>query len=230
MSVHAGLQRLLTDPTVLGVWAAVVAASLAVLGWDLHERNSAIAPLMKFVWGLTVLYSGPVGLGVYWYAGRTQIAHDSVWRKGFRSVAHCYSGCGAGEVTGVTLAAGVLALRSSAVIAVTFGCAYLFGYALTVGPLMQEGVALGEAVRDAFYTETPSITVMEIAAIGTDVWLAGEAHIGDVLFWTGLIFSLTVGLLVAYPVNVFLVHRGVKEGMQNPAELGATVAAGNAGD
>jgi len=57
---------------------------------------------------------------------------------------------------------------------------------------------------------------MEVAAIGTDVWLAGEAHIGSVLFWSALVFSLTVGLLVAYPVNVALVHAGVKEGMQNP--------------
>jgi hypothetical protein len=67
---------------------------------------------------------------------------------------------------------------------------------------------------------------MEIAAIGTDVWLAGEAHVGDVLFWSGLIFSLTVGLLVAYPVNVALIHRGVKSGMQNPAQLGNSTAAG----
>jgi len=97
MSVEATLPQVLTDPTYLGAWVSIVAVSLAVLAWDVRERNSEIAPLMELVWGLTVLYSGPLGLAVYAYAGRTQISHDSLWRKGFRSVAHCYSGCGAGE-------------------------------------------------------------------------------------------------------------------------------------
>lgn len=222
MSVEALLEAVLTNPTVLVVWATLVVGSLAVLGWDLRTNNAAIASLMKFVWALTVLYSGPLGLAVYWYTGRSQIPHDSLWRRGFRSVAHCYSGCGAGEVFGVVLAAGILELGNLGVAAVTFACAYVAGFALTVGPLMQEGVGFGEAVADAFYSETPSITVMEIGAIGTDLWLAGGAHIGDVLFWTGLIFSLSIGLFVAYPVNVFLIHRGVKSGMQDPTELDGT--------
>lgn len=220
MSVESTLRALLTDPVVLTAWGVVVALALATLVWDLRSNNREIAPLMQFVWLLTVLYSGPLGLAVYYYAGRRQISRDSLWRRGFRSVAHCYSGCGAGEVVGVTLAAGILDLADLPVIAITFACAYTFGYALTVGPLVQEGVGFATAMKDALYTETPSITVMEVAAIGTDVWLAGEAHITDVLFWSGLIFSLSVGLLVAYPVNVFLVHRGVKEGMQNPKEAG----------
>lgn len=225
MSLHAGLeatlQRVLTNPIYLVAWVVLVAGSVGILAYDIRANNAGIAPLMKFVWGLTVLYSGPLGLVIYWFAGRSQIERDSLWRRGFRSVAHCYSGCGAGEVIGVTIAAGLLALDSSMVIVVTFTCAYILGYTLTVGPLMQEGVDFREAMTDALLTETPSITVMEIAAIGTDIWLAGDAHIGEVLFWSGLIFSLTVGLAVAYPVNVYLVHRGVKGGMQNPKEAAA---------
>jgi len=224
MSLETTLRQVLTNPAFLGAWVVFVAVSLLALAWDVRERNSEIAPLMKFVWALTVLYSGPLGLGVYYYAGRRQIPRDSLWRKGFRSVAHCYSGCGAGEVIGVTIAAGVLALGTTPTIVITFGCAYVLGYSLTVGPLVQEGVGFREAMTDALYSETPSITVMEITAIGTDVWLAGEAHIGDVLFWSGLVFSLTVGLLVAYPVNVALIHRGVKSGMQSPTELGSASA------
>lgn len=217
--IDTALTRVLTAPAVLGLWVVLVSASLVVLALDVRYRNAAIAPLMKFVWGLTVLYSGPLGLGVYWYAGRTQIPNDSLWRKACRSVAHCYSGCGAGEVIGVTVAAGVLALSNAPVIAVTFACAYVLGYALTVGPLLQEGVGLREALADALYAETPSITVMEVVAIGTDVWLAGEAHIGEILFWSGLVFSLSIGFFAAYPVNVALIRVGVKEGMQNPADL-----------
>ncbi|MFB6133526.1 MAG: DUF4396 domain-containing protein [Halanaeroarchaeum sp.] len=223
MAIEQTLESILTNPLVLGAWSVLVAISLAVLLYDLSANNRAIAPLMKFVWVLTVLYSGPIGLAIYAYSGRRQIAHDSFWRQGFRSVAHCYSGCGAGEVVGITLAAGVLALTQNPVIIITFTFAYVFGYAMTVGPLMQEGVGVREALLDAFWSETPSITVMEIVAIGTDVWLAGEAHMGDVLFWSGLIFSLSLGLAAAYPVNLYLIHRGVKEGMQNPADLDPVV-------
>jgi len=211
----------LADPIVLAAWAVVVVAALGVLWWDVRERNRAIPSLMKFVWTLVVAYSGPLGLAVYWYAGRTQIDHDSTWRRGLRSTAHCYSGCGAGEVVGFALLAGVLAVTNSLVVTLgTFAFAYAFGYALTVGPLVQDGESFGSAVADALYSETPSITVMEVAAIGTDVLLAGGATMVDPLFWGALVFSLSVGFVFAFPVNVTLVRFGVKEGMANPAEMG----------
>jgi len=217
MSVQEVLRQFLTNPVVLVVWGALVALSLGVLIRDLRTNNAMLGSLMKYVWGFTVLYSGPIGLAGYWYSGRAQISHDSLWRRGFRSVSHCYSGCGAGEITGVVIALGLLSLGARYVALATFALAYVFGYAMTIGPLMQEGVPLEEALVDAFYSETASIAVMEIVAIATDLWLAGEATMGDTLFWAALVFSLFVGLLAAYPVNVFLISRDVKEGMMNPA-------------
>ncbi|MFB6124400.1 MAG: DUF4396 domain-containing protein [Halanaeroarchaeum sp.] len=210
-------QTLLAHPA-LATWTILVAASLLGLGWDLRQHNRAIAPLMQLVWTLTVLYSGPLGLAAYRYAGRRQIDHDSPWRKGMRSTAHCYSGCGAGEVTGV-VAAVVVGLATLGTTLLTFGLAYLFGYALTVGPLVQGGESLRAALEDALVSETPSITVMEIVAIGTDQLLAGGATFGEPTFWTSLLVSLTLGFLAAYPVNRWLISRGVKGGMQNPASL-----------
>ena len=216
----------LSDPLIVGTWAALVFVSVAVFWWDIRSNNQPLPSMMKAVWTFVILYSGPFGLGVYWYSGRTQISRDSLWRRGFRSTSHCYSGCGAGEVVGVTLAQGVLALAVGWVAAVTFGFAYLFGYALTIGPLMQDGVEFKEAMWDAFLSETPSITIMEISAIGTDLLLAADAHMGDLLFWSALAFSLSIGFLVAWPVNVALVKFGVKEGMSNPAEMGSTQTSG----
>jgi hypothetical protein len=215
------MKPILSDSVVMGVWALLVAASVGVLWWDVSERNQALPSMMKGVWTLVVLYSGPFGLAVYWYSGRTQISTDSLWRRGFRSTAHCYSGCGAGEVLGFVLLAGLLALQSTLLVTTgTFALAYTFGYALTVGPLMQEGVGFNEAMLDALYSETPSITVMEVTAIGTDLLVASQAHIGDLLFWGALVFSLSVGFVFAFPVNAALVRFGVKEGMKNPAEIG----------
>jgi Domain of unknown function (DUF4396) len=225
------MKPILSDPVLMGVWALLVVVAVGTLLWDIRRHNQALPSLMKGVWTLVVLYSGPFGLAVYWYTGRTQISHDSLWRRGFRSTAHCYSGCGAGEVLGFALLAGLLALQSTLVVtAGTFTLAYIFGYALTVGPLMQEGVGFREAMFDALYSETPSITIMEISAIGTDLLIASQAKIGDLLFWGALAFSLSVGFLFAFPVNALLVHFGVKEGMMNPAEMGQGQGQAQSGD
>jgi hypothetical protein len=209
-------KAVITHPAMITVWLVAMLISLGVLIYDLRTRNQHLMSLMKLVWGLTVLYSGPLGLAVYWTCGRKEIAHDSLWRRAFRSVAHCYSGCGGGEVVGIFIAAGLLSLGNWWVAGTTFVLAYVAGFALTVGPLVQDGVPVRTALWDALLSETPSITVMEVTAIGLDLWLAGRATIGEPLFWASLVISLSCGLIAAYPVNVALIYFGVKEGMMNP--------------
>jgi hypothetical protein len=154
------IKPLLASWWTLGVWAGLNLVSLGVLWWDVSRRNENLPSMMKFVWSLVVAYSGPVGLAVYWYSGRTQLDSDSLWKKGFRSTSHCYSGCGMGEVIGITSATIILSFSTFWVTVVTFSFAYLFGFGFTVGPLMQEGVGFGEAVNDALWSETPSITII----------------------------------------------------------------------
>lgn len=209
----------LSLPQVLVGWLIVDALCVAVVVADLRRNNAFLGNLMKVVWTLTVLYSGPIGLAIYWYTGRGQIARDSLWRKSFRSTAHCYSGCGAGEIVGVVVTAGVLSLHGLVVTVSTFLLAYTFGYALTVGPLLQSGEKLKTALWDAFVSDTASITFMEVSAIGVARFLGGEATLGEPLFWGALILSLSVGFFVALPVNVFLIHSGFKEGMHNPRHM-----------
>jgi hypothetical protein len=206
----------LSSPWFLITWLVLMLPSQAVLWYDLRERNAHLMSLMKLVWTLTVLYSGPLGLAIYWTCGRKEISTDSLSRRAFRSVAHCYSGCGMGEIAGLFIAVGLLGLSTTWVVVITFALAYVAGYALTVGPLVQEGVSLDKALWDAFLAETPSITVMEIVAIGVDLTLAGSAGMGQPLFWSSLIVSLSCGLFAAWPVNAILIHYGVKEGMMDP--------------
>ena len=131
------LRESLTRQEFLLAWALLVIAALWLLRRDLRLNNPEIGGLMKWVWTLTVAYSGPLGLAIYYYSGRKQIARDSLWRRAFRSVAHCYSGCGAGEIAGVLVAAGLLSLGSAGIAVASFALAYVAGFALTVGPLMQ---------------------------------------------------------------------------------------------
>lgn len=215
------IAAVLADPRFLGVWSALGVASLGVLLVDLTRNNAHISPMMKWVWGFTVLYSGPLGLAGYFWSGRRQIPQDTLWRRGFRSVAHCYSGCGAGEIVGVLLASGLLSLGTWWVAGITFVLAYISGFAMTTGPLLQEGEPLRSALSDAFYSETASITVMEVTAVSVDLLLGRSATIDEPLFWSAMVVSLSAGLLAAYPVNVLLVDHGVKEGMMNPKETTA---------
>ncbi|WP_435118570.1 DUF4396 domain-containing protein [Halolamina sp. C58] len=218
MSLQQAFHELVTLELVLA-WFAVSLVSVGILWIDLRRNNEALPSMMKLVWTLTVLYSAVLGLAVYWYSGRTQIPEDSFWRRGMRSTAHCYSGCGVGEVLGITLAAGILLLSTLGVAATTFAFAYTFGLAFTVGPLLQEGVGLREALSDAVYSESGSIVAMETVAIGSDIYLAGEATMGEPVFWASLAVSLSLGFLAAYPINLGLLRLGVKEGMGDPSEM-----------
>lgn len=216
------VRTLLSSRWLLSVWVFMSLISCLVLVLDLRRNNAQIGSIMKLVWFMTVLYSGLLGLLIYFYSGRRQISRDSLWRKGFRSVAHCYSGCGAGEVTGVFIAVGLLSLGNNWISVITFFFAYVFGYGMTFGPMVQAGVPVKKALIDTFYSDTATIAVMEITAVSLDLWIARSATIDEVLFWNSLILSLTAGLIAAYPVNVLLVRMGVKGGMGDPRKMSAS--------
>lgn len=215
------IREFLSMPQVLLIWAVLDLACVAVVIHDLIRHNAQTMPIMRLVWGLTVLYSGPLGLAIYYWSGRRQIARDSIWRKGFRSVSHCYSGCGLGEIVGLFICVGMLSLGNVVVSIVTFVLAWIAGFALTMKPLMDDGEPFARALRDAAWSETASIAVMEIAAIGVDLALTGNAQLGfgNPLFWSTMIVSLSCGLIVAYPVNLLLIHYGIKEGMHDPRQM-----------
>ena len=61
---------------------------------------------------------------------------------------------------------------------------------------------------------------MEVAAVGTDLFImqGRPQTLTDPFFWVAIFTSLSVGFLVAYPVNLWLIKRGVKSGMMNPQE------------
>jgi Domain of unknown function (DUF4396) len=218
-----GLREVLSSPEVLWIWAANAVLGLAWVGFDLGRHNRELGGWMKLVWLLTVLYSGLLGLAIYFYAGRRQIPEDTLPRKGFRSTAHCYSGCGAGEVIGVAISTGLFSFGQVGISLLTFALAYGFGLGLTIGPLLQDGEALGRALRDAVESESASIVVMEAVAIAVDLVVAGSAKVDDPLFWASLFLSLSVGLFAAFPVNLWLIRRGVKSGMRDPRSSGEAV-------
>jgi len=212
------IHEFLSQGWLLAVWLTLTGLCLAVLITDLRRNNAHLPSLMKFVWFLTVANSGPLGLAVYFFAGRKEIPEDSLARRSFRSVAHCYSGCGIGEILGIVIAVGLLSLGNTWASIITFSLAYTFGFGLTLGPMVQAGAPVAQALKDTAISETASIVVMEATAIGLGLWLGGQARMGEPLFWMSLYVSLSAGLFAAYPVNILLIRWGVKSGMMDPRE------------
>jgi hypothetical protein len=99
---------------------------------------------------------------------------------------------------------------NAATIAVSIALAFVFGYALTLWPLVRAGLRWAAALPLALAADTLSITVMEIVdnAIMLLVPGAMDAHLTDPLFWGSLVVSLLVAGIAAFPVNRWLIMRG----------------------
>ena len=122
---------------------------------------------------------------------------------------HCLTGCAIGEVAGMAIGT-TLGFSDLGTIALAVGLAFLFGYSLTVVPLLRAGLALSAVVPIALAADTVSIAVMEIVdnLIMVAVPGAMDAGLDSALFWGALAFALLVAGLVAIPVNRWLIARG----------------------
>ena len=133
----------------------------------------------------------------------------SLNRLAARATTHCLTGCAIGEVLGMVVGS-AFGWADLPTIVLAVGLAFVFGYSLTLFPLLSAGMSLGAAMGLAFAADTLSITVMEIVdnAIMLLVPGAMDANLDNALFWGSLALSLGIAWLVAFPVNRWLIARG----------------------
>jgi uncharacterized protein DUF4396 len=95
-------------------------------------------------------------------------------------------------------------------IALAVGLAFLFGYSLTVGPVLRAGVPLRRALPLAFASDTASISVMEAVDNGFILVVPGamEATLSEPLFWWSLGVGFAIAFVFAFPLNRWLIVRG----------------------
>jgi hypothetical protein len=103
-----------------------------------------------------------------------------------------------------------LGWSNTATIVLAVALAFLFGYALTIRPVLRSGLPLRTAIGVALAADTVSITVMEIVdnAIMLAVPGAMDAGLASWLFWGSLAFALAIAFVVTVPVNAWLIRRG----------------------
>jgi hypothetical protein len=133
----------------------------------------------------------------------------SLNRLALSATAHCLTGCAIGEVLGVAIGT-ALGWGNLATIVLAVGLAFVFGYSLTMVPLLRAGLAVATAVPLALASDTLSIAVMEIVDNGVLLLVPGamEAGLDEPLFWGSLAFALAVAFVAAFPVNRWLIARG----------------------
>ena len=133
----------------------------------------------------------------------------SLSRSAFQATTHCLTGCAIGEVLGMVIAT-ALGWGNTASIAISVVLAFLFGYSLTLGPVLRADVPIRRAAGLTLASDTLSITTMEIIDNAFILIVPGAiaAGLGDVLFWWSLGLSLVIAFVAAFPVNRWLIARG----------------------
>lgn len=130
-------------------------------------------------------------------------------RTAVRATLHCLTGCAIGEVLGMVLATW-WGWGNAASIVLAIVLAFVFGYSLTITPVLRSGVGLRRALGIALAADTVSIAVMELMDNAVILVVPGalDAGLADALFWGSLAASLVVAFVITVPVNRAMIARG----------------------
>src|SRR3954451_6384458 len=111
----------------------------------------------------------------------------SLNQSAIQATVHCLTGCAIGEVLGLVIAT-ALGWHDLPSIVLAIVLAFVFGYGLTIGPLIRGGLALRIAIGLAIAADSVSIVVMEIMdnAIVLAIPGAMAGGLSDALFWFSL--------------------------------------------
>jgi hypothetical protein len=215
-----------------------LACALFVTG-DLLRGNRQHMWIMNVVWPVTALWAGPLGLWAYVRYGRAgaerafqqaQAHHEAPPNKtqpfavlAGKGATHCGSGCTLGDVIAELL---FLALPLTLFGQKIFGAwlydllfAFAFGIAFqyfTIKPMRKLSRAQG--LKEALKADTLSLLAWQLGmygwmAIATFAIFQRELDKGRPLFWFMMQIAMFFGFMTSYPVNRWLLQRGIKEKM-----------------
>ena len=204
--------------------AAVVAVAITA---DIVAGRRQKMAVMNAVWPVTALYLGPIAARWYLRFGRAGV--DSQRRPGWAptavGVSHCGAGCTLGDIiaetviflAGITLAGEALYAEfiGDYLLAVLLGLAFQY---FAIVPM--RGLGFREGVVAAAKADVLSLTAFEVGLFG---WMALMAFVffpaphhlrpNSAAYWFLMQVGMGLGFISAYPVNAWLIRRGIKESM-----------------
>ena len=217
------------------VWFALAALSTAYVAYD-QFRNNPEPTVMRWGFILVTLYMGPLGLLLYVLAdkeprpGEHEQFTSPLWKQGVGSTIHCV----AGDATGIILAAVVtaaLGLPMRIDLIVEYVAGFAFGLFIFQSLFMKEmmGGTYWENVRKTFLPEFISMNAMMagMAPVMSLLMMARDMRAmepTELVFWGVMSLGVMVGFATAYPVNVWMVKRGLKHGLMTERKPGTRFA------
>jgi len=219
------------------VTAAICALIISIDIFTKHPQNMWI---MNFVWPITALWSGPVGLYAYYKVGRLSTKRQvqrakergeeppnkkkPFWQSVGIGATHCGSGCTLADICAewfvffvpiVIFGSHVFgAWLVDYVVALVFGIAFQY---FTIKPMRQ--LSVGDGLKAALKADTLSLTAWQIGMYG---WMAIALFIffspetlrpNNPVFWLMMQIGMICGFLTSYPVNWWLLSKKIKEVM-----------------
>lgn len=211
------------------IWGIQSLLSVIWLMFDLRDQPE-IMKMMKVAWVLITLYLGVIGLIVYITSCREAEpgTHDAfvapMWKQATGSVIHCV----AGDALGIVAAAGVTTQFSTSMsfdMTVEYVVGFLVGWLLfqTIPIMHMNRIPFREAIRTGFWAEFLSLTFMVVGMFPTMYYLMnlwGVMSPGSPVFWLIMSISIWVGSIVTYPINWWMVSKGMKHGMGSSHVMG----------
>lgn len=179
--------------------------------------------IMNIVWPVTMLYAGPLGVWFYYKAGRGTQNEKPLWQTVSIAVTHCGSGCTLGDICAEWIVFAVpftlFGKKLFGSWALDYVLAFAFGIAFqyfSIKPM--KGLSWKEGIRAALKADSLSLTAWQIGMYG---WMAiavffifgREMEKTDPVFWFMMQIAMLAGFATAYPVNRWLLSKGIKEKM-----------------
>ena len=210
------------DVVLLG-WFALTALSVAYVAraaWRNPEPD-----VMRWGWLLVTLYMGPIALGLYVLSDQEPRpnTHEQfiqpLWKQGIGSTVHCI----AGDATGIVLAATVTALIGLPMwidLIAEYAFGFAFGLFIFQALFMKSmmGGSYWRALTGSFMPEWLSMNMMMAGMIPPMVLLMMGSDMRamdprSLVYWGTMSAGVIAGFFAAYPVNVWLVAKGLKHGL-----------------
>jgi hypothetical protein len=137
-------------------------------------------------------------------------AGGSLNQVAWMATLHCLSGCAIGEVLGMVIGT-ALGWSNLETIALAVVLAFISGYLMTMIPLLRAGLPLRTAAKLALVADSASIAVMEIVDNLVMLVIPGamDAPLDSMLFWGSMTVALAVAAVAAFPLNRWLIARGM---------------------
>ena len=213
------------------LWFALTALSVLYVAYDAFAHTPEMT-VMKWGWVAVTAYTGPIGLFFYLIGCKEPLpgTHERIvaapWRQALGSTIHCL----AGDATGIIFAAAVTALLGLPMgldLVVEYAFGFAFGLLIFQALFMKDmlGGSYWQAVRRNVLPDWLSMNMVmagmiPVMAILMTRDMAAMEPTG-MRFWGVMSLATLVGGALAYPINAWLVDRGLKHGMGTVRALGA---------